>query len=136
MHDRTSRPGGAEVLEQRRAEGTGKSVCGFARWRHDRYQEEWCLGVSGQVPAGVLFWSGVAGPGGGSAAQVMSWAVLPVFLPFLLVVLVLARMAVVRGAGSQLDPAHPVGRLVARWPGIIARFGSGHKAGPSTSSSR
>ncbi len=30
----------------------------------------------------------------------MSWVVLPVFLPFLLVVLVRARMAAVRGAGS------------------------------------
>ena len=30
----------------------------------------------------------------------MSWVVLPVFLPFLLVVLALARMAVASGAGS------------------------------------
>ena len=30
-----------------------------------------------------------------------------------------------------MDPAHPAGRRVARWPGIIARFGSGHKAGPT-----
>jgi len=46
----------------------------------------------------------------------MSWAVLPVFLPFLLVVLVLARMAVVRGAGSPAGPCppgRPPGRPVA-----------------------
>src|SRR5258708_27806310 len=54
--------------------------------------------VPGQVP--FEFSSAAAGPGGGSAAQVMSPAMLPVFRPFLLVVLVLARMAVVRGAGS------------------------------------
>jgi hypothetical protein len=36
------------------------------------------------------------------------------------------RVAAAR-AGER-DPVHP-GRLVARQPGIIARFGSGHKAG-------
>ena len=49
-------------------------------------------------PDGRLGFSSGVGPGGGSAAQVMSWVVLPVFLPFLLI-LVFARMAVVR-AGS------------------------------------
>src|SRR6266851_7181528 len=87
-------PGGAEVLEQRRAEGAGRSVCGFVLLRHDRYLGGWCLGFL--VTCRLGFSSGVAGPGGGSAAQVMPWVV----LPFLLVVLVLTRVAVERGAGS------------------------------------
>jgi hypothetical protein len=86
------------VLEQRRAEGAGRSVCGLVFLRHDRYLGGGVLGCLVRFRLGFL--SGVAGPGGGSAAQVMSWVVLPVFLPFLLVVLVLAHMAVVRGAGS------------------------------------
>src|SRR5579859_572645 len=54
----------------------------------------WRLGCLVRYRLG--FSSGVAGPGGGSAVQVMSWVVLPVFLPFVLVVAVRARMAVGR----------------------------------------
>src|SRR6266571_7506970 len=92
------RPGGAGVLEQRRAEGAGRSVGGFVLLGVTRYLGGGALGCLVRCRLG--FSSGVAGPGGGSAAQVMSTVVLPVFLPFLLVVVVLARIAVVRGAGS------------------------------------